>query len=62
VPPDRSARVCEAFAARDLAAAVVGRVDPGHQLVLRAGRDQLPLWDQQRAPLTGFGPREEAAS
>jgi AIR synthase-related protein len=62
VPPDRSARVCAAFAARDLAAAVVGRVDPGHQLVLRAGRDQVPLWDLQRAPLTGFGPREEAAS
>lgn len=62
VPPERSARVCAAFAARDLAAAVVGRVEPGHQLVLRAGPERSSLWDLQDAPLTGFGPSEADAT
>jgi uncharacterized protein len=62
VPPDRSARVCAAFAARDLAAAVVGRIDPGHELMLGAGGEQVRLWDLQEAPLTGFGSRHEEPS
>jgi AIR synthase-related protein len=57
VPPRNSAAVCEAFAARQLAAAVVGRVDGGHRLVLAQAEDRATVWDLAETPLTGFGGR-----
>lgn len=57
VPPAHSAAVRAAFAARDIAAAVVGQVDPDHRLVLANGDDRAMMWDLAEAPLTGFGGR-----
>jgi AIR synthase-related protein len=56
VPPEASARVLAAFAARDIAAAVVGRVDGGRCLTLARGAERERVWDLAEAPLTGFGP------
>jgi uncharacterized protein len=55
VPPANTRSVLAAFAARELAAAVVGQVNDTHCLTLVEGTEQAPLWDLQRAPLTGFG-------
>lgn len=63
VPPERSAQVRAAFAARDIAAAVVGRVEEGHRVSLAAASGEPPatLWDLAEAPLTGFGTDAHAA-
>ena len=57
VPPERSAQVLAAFAARDIAAAVIGRVEDGSGVSLAAASGERPveLWDLARTPLTGFG-------
>ena len=49
-----------AFAARDIAAAVVGRVDDGRALVLDSQGQRASVWDLAAAPLTGFGTRRAA--
>jgi AIR synthase-related protein len=54
VPPDNVARVRDAFAARDIAAAAVGRVDDGRRLTLALGAERAELWDLAAVPLTGF--------
>jgi uncharacterized protein len=54
--PADSARLCEVFASRDIAAAVVGRVDGSRRLTLASGDARAVLWDLAEAPLTGFGP------
>jgi uncharacterized protein len=56
-PPGHSAKVLAAFHARQIAASVVGRVDPGARLVLTSGTDTAVVWDLDREPLTGFGER-----
>jgi AIR synthase-related protein len=55
VPPANTASVLAAFAARDLRAAVVGRVDDTRVLALASSEARAPLWDLGRVPLTGFG-------
>ena len=62
VAPAHSARVRAAFAARDIAAAVVGRVDDSHTLALASGeraRDRLGL---SSVPLTGFDATRPSAA
>ena len=54
-PPAHSRQIVAAFAARDLAAAVVGRVDGSRQVTLQSGSQRATMWDLSRAPLTGFG-------
>jgi AIR synthase-related protein len=56
-PPDRSSRVVEAFAARGIDAAVVGRIDASRKLTLEAAGACAEVWDLAAAPLTGFGPK-----
>ena len=55
VSPAHSAAVRAAFAARDIAAAVVGRVDTSRRLTLVQGGESAPVWDLGETPLTGFG-------
>jgi len=61
--PSESARLCEAFAARDIAAAVAGRFDESRRVTLASGgaRETLEetLWDLAEAPLTGFSGEHE---
>jgi AIR synthase-related protein len=57
VPPDHSAAVVRAFAGREIAADVVGRVDDSRRLTLVAGGDRATIWDLAETPLTGFGAR-----
>jgi len=54
-PPARSAEVVARFAARGIAAAVVGGVEAGHRLTLAYGGAREALWDLAATPLTGFG-------
>ena len=56
VAPEASARVVDAFRARDIAAAVIGTADDSRRVELRLGGAQAPWWDLSREPLTGFGP------
>jgi AIR synthase-related protein len=67
VPPAGSAGLCAAFAARDIAAAVVGRFDDTRRLSLDAGRGardpgvaRAEIWDLAARPLTGFDGRSHA--
>jgi AIR synthase-related protein len=55
VAPAHTPAVLAAFAERELAAAVVGRVDDGRRLCLAAGGERTELWDLGQAPLTGWG-------
>ena len=55
VSPAASARVVASFAARDIAARVIGRVDDSRRLELALGSERATLWDLAAAPLTGFG-------
>jgi uncharacterized protein len=54
-PPERTPALLAAFAARELDAAVVGRVDGTRRLVLGGAGARAQLWDLAEAPLTGFG-------
>ena len=54
VAPAHSRAALAAFAARGIAAAIVGRVDESRQLTLVAGGERATLWDLSQAPLTGF--------
>ena len=56
VPPAHTAAVLAEFAPREIAAAVVGRVDAGHRLTLTsgAGAERATVWDLAEEPLTGF--------
>ncbi len=71
VPPSGSARLCAAFAERDIAAAVIGRCDDGRRLSIvssaggarsagGAGGASAEIWDLAAAPLTGFDGRERS--
>lgn len=55
VRPEQAEAVQAAFAGRDLACARVGTVDGSRRLVLRAGGEEVALWDLGAEPLTGFG-------
>ena len=61
VPPARSAEVVAAFATREVSAAIVGRVDAGHRLILTCQGERATMWDLAETPLTGFGPAGSAA-
>jgi len=54
-PPAHSQQIVAAFAARDLTAAVVGRVDASRKVTLQSGGERATMWDLARTPLTGFG-------
>jgi uncharacterized protein len=56
VPPATQDQVLASFAAREISAAVVGRVDASRRLVLAGGGARAPLWDLAETPLTGFAP------
>jgi AIR synthase-related protein len=62
VPPAHGARVRAAFAARDIAAAVVGQVDDTRRLALASGGERVNVWDLSQTPLTGFGGGRAAAA
>jgi uncharacterized protein len=55
VPPAQAPAVLAVFAERELAAAVIGRVDTSRRLCLAGGGQRVELWDLDQAPLTGFG-------
>ncbi|MBC7942427.1 MAG: hypothetical protein H7Z19_22185, partial [Chitinophagaceae bacterium] len=55
VRPDRTAAVLDRFAARGIAAAVVGQVDDGSRLQLRQGDERTLLWDHAEQPFIGGG-------
>jgi AIR synthase-related protein len=60
IPPRHRDAVLAAFAARDIAAAVVGTVDASRRLTLASGNEQAVVWDLGQAPLTGFSPERTA--
>ncbi|HEX4339197.1 MAG TPA: sll0787 family AIR synthase-like protein [Polyangiaceae bacterium] len=55
VPPERTAKVRGAFAARGIACETVGAVDGSRALRLVASGEEAVLWDLSRRPFTGFG-------
>ena len=55
VRPEQVAAVVERFAARGLAAADVGEVQPGSALVMAQGGEQELLWDHAAQPFIGAG-------
>ena len=57
VPPANTAAVLERFAARGLACAVVGNVNGGRTVTLRAGADESVLWDFAARPFITAGAR-----
>jgi len=59
VPPRQREAVLAAFAAREIAAAVVGTVDGSRRLTLSSGDERAALWDLAEAPLTGFSPEAQ---
>ena len=61
VSPANSARVCATFAARDIAASVVGQVDDSRRVALAHQGARAIVWDLTEAPLTGFGGRSPRA-
>lgn len=54
VAPDKAAEVCARFAARDLAAAVIGQATPGTAIDLCQGADRARFWDWQARPYLGL--------
>jgi selenophosphate synthetase-related protein len=54
VPPEHSAPCLRTFASREIAAAVVGRVDDRRRLTLVQESERALLWDLRDEPLTGF--------
>ncbi|RYF80367.1 MAG: sll0787 family AIR synthase-like protein [Comamonadaceae bacterium] len=61
LPPDQVAAVQARFAARDLAAAVIGQVDDSRRLLLRQGGEQQLLWDLAAQPFVRPAARTAAA-
>ena len=55
VAPRDTAAVLARFAARGIAAARVGGVEPGHRLNITDGRHAATVWDFAERPLTGCG-------
>ncbi len=53
VAPAETEAVVARFAARDIAAARIGAVEPGHVLRLRDGVEDVAVWDFAEAPLIG---------
>jgi AIR synthase-related protein len=60
VAPEKVAAVCETFAARDIAAGVVGTVHEGSTVSLRSNGARATLWDFADAPFMGFPGRQVA--
>jgi len=58
VRPEQVAAVQAKFHRRELACAIVGQVQPGHQLYLQMQGETQLFWDLQQQPLTGFAPEE----
>jgi selenophosphate synthetase-related protein len=58
VPAGNVDAVLERFAARDIAAAVIGDVTEGHDVSIRAGAARETIWDFAAGPLIGAAARE----
>lgn len=56
VSPDQVAAVQSQFHQRNLVCAVVGELEQGHQLKLKAGNETIEFWDLSQRKLTGFSP------
>jgi uncharacterized protein len=54
VRPEQVEAVQSCFQQRDLACAVIGDVEPTHQLRLRSDSETRLFWDLSETPLTGF--------
>lgn len=54
VPAGREPECLAAFAERDLAAAVVGTLDPSGSLALRRGEERVEVLDLRTTPITGL--------
>lgn len=59
VDPDRVDAVVDAFAARDIVAAVIGRAIDAPRIDFLAGADRVPFWDWRAEPYLAL-PREAA--
>jgi len=57
VRPEQAEAVQTQFQQRDLVCSVVGSVQVGNQLWLKAGQESALVWDLAEHPLTGFGGR-----
>ena len=62
VSPRDTAEVVGRFAARGIAAARIGTVEPGTRLCIADGRHDATVWDFAAAPLTGCGARPGPAA
>ena len=58
VAPDVAAQVCARFAARDLAAAVIGHATVGSAINLIQGTERAQFWDWQARPYLGLHAKE----
>jgi uncharacterized protein len=58
VPPHHVEAVLARFAARDIAAADIGKISTGHQVALTAGPQTEIIWDFAARPLIGATPKE----
>ena len=56
VAPSDVAAVLGRFAARGIAAAAVGRIEPGHQVSVAHGTEQAVIWDFSKRPLISCAP------
>jgi hypothetical protein len=61
VAPDAAAAVCARFAARDLAAGVIGRATHGSAIDLCCGDARARFWDWQAQPYLGLHAGERKA-
>ncbi len=61
VKPAHVACVMSRFAARNLACAAIGVIEPHRQLRLRDGSDEVTAWDFHHSALIGCGPAAPAA-
>lgn len=59
--PTEASAICARFAARDIAAAPIGRIARGSAVTLRSGNDRAPLWDHAAQPFLGLAPSREPA-
>ncbi|SLN26264.1 thiamine monophosphate kinase [Roseivivax jejudonensis] len=59
--PEDAAEICARFAARDIAAAAIGRIVDGSAVTLLAGSARATLWDHAAAPYLGLAAAQEPA-
>ena len=55
--PDRAASVIERFTLRGIAASSIGTIDASRVARISDGAVEVEVWDIEKNPLTGCGPR-----